>query len=94
MTFPEQLGAFSLYAPEAGSAGWSIAFQGSWLPVLCADRDACLLVAGLVLADSVDATDRLLLELRDTYNRATPPVAVTVEHVLRHAGGAPDDEGE
>lgn len=84
----EQIGPFRLYPPYDGNDTWSISYDGMWLPIVLADRDACLVTAGLVLA----GRDELLPPLRNTYNRAQPSVPVTVDHLAAAAQGAPEPE--
>lgn len=80
--FPEELGDFRLHAPVPGSSrtGWTLSWCHEWLPGCYADRDACLVVMGMVLAYS--GSPRVLEDLRERYNRAVPTVDITVAHVM------------
>jgi hypothetical protein len=75
----EAIGPFVLHPPSGPLGGWGVSWDGVWLPVILADRDACLVIAGMVLAG---ADDGVLEALRDRYNWARPSVLVTVSHIL------------
>lgn len=79
----EKIRDFKIYSPRPGASasGWSMAWNGDWLPVILADRDACMIVMGMVIAGTPDA---VLEGLRDQYNRAEPSVLVTVDHLAAH----------
>lgn len=50
--FPEQIGPFRLYAPSGVAGpqdGFSLSWEGEWLPVVLRDRDAALVLMGLFL---------------------------------------------
>lgn len=79
--FPEEIAGFKLFAPDPDGTGWGIADGGGWLPVILADRDACLIVMAMVLG-GVDIGE--LDKLHDRYNCATPSVNVTVEHLKQY----------
>jgi hypothetical protein len=95
VTLPEQLGIFTVYGPDSvpGRTGWSMAAGGMWMSGVFASRDACLLVAGMVLAD-YGAAQNLVIQLRDRYNRADPPVDISVGHILFVTGALADEDEE
>lgn len=83
---PERIGRFKLYPPvppKLGGTGngWGLADETGWLPLMLADRDACLMVIGMILAG---LTEEDLEKLRDRYNRARPIVNVTTEHLIAY----------
>ncbi len=79
--FPEEFGQFKIYSPEITQEGWCVSWDGMWLPVVLADRDACLVVLGLVIGGVSDDT---LAKLRNEHNRADPSVSVTVQMIQEH----------
>lgn len=95
MTLPEEIGAFTFYGPDSvpGKTGWSMAAWESWLPGVFDSRDACLLIAGMTLADYT-ATQALIVRLRDEHNRAAPSVDISVGHILAATNGLPDPDDD
>lgn len=81
MSFPEQFGPFQLFPPDParGLTEWQIADGGGWYPIVLADRDACLVFAGARIGGM---TMVQVEQLRDTHNRAQPPVAITARHLI------------
>jgi DNA-binding cell septation regulator SpoVG len=79
----EQIGKFRLYPPDRPGGGWQISYDEVWLPVSLADRDSCLVIAGMVLA-GVD--DGVLEAMQDRVNRAQSSRNVThdvIEDLMR-----------
>lgn len=90
---PEIIGPFKLWKPESGSGqtGWVISWNDQWLPAIYADRDACLVLVGTFLMGAFlgdGEMESMIVELQDRYNRARPPVFITVDHIIaRMAAG-------
>lgn len=84
MTYgPEKIGEFKLWPPMPGhdEDGWGLSDGSGWLPVMLADRDACL--ALIVMLDN-GLPYAALIELQDKYNCADPTVDVTTEHLAAY----------
>jgi hypothetical protein len=81
---PEHFGKFKLWPPDPAQegSGWGLSWNEMWLSVILADRDACILFAGLFLGDA----EELMQQLNQTYNRARPSVNVTVAHIFKALG--------
>lgn len=77
--YPEQFGDFRFWPLNEDMDGWCMSHQGLWVPVILADRDACLLLADLMHSG---LRDEQVLYLRDTYNRAAPSILVTTGHIM------------
>lgn len=83
-SIPEAVGPFRLYPPIEGTSqtGWTLAWEGVWMPGSYADRDAVVLIAGLSLgapyAEGIDLMNRL----QERYNKAVPSQDITVQHIL------------
>ena len=55
------------------STGWSLAWSGQWLPVTLADRDACLVVIGMLLEPTREDTELIFGEMVRMFQHHTPP---------------------
>lgn len=91
----EHIGRFRLYPLDTRSGGWSMSYDQVWLPVILADRDACMVVIGLVLAGVHDgvlekiqkrALGPMTLEQVTGRYRPTLPQNVTVDMIIASMG--------
>lgn len=81
---PEEIGSFRLHHVEDGPyPGWKVSWDGQWLSGLYEDRDACLVVIGLMLV-----LNRILVEgglsAVEGMARAQDDTNITVDDVVRH----------
>lgn len=80
----EEFGPFELWQHKRGDpfpGRWAIAYDGRMLPLLLADRDACLLIVGIVLAGQ---SEQVLAELARKYSLAEPITPITHHHIIHH----------
>lgn len=75
----ETIGPFELHPPVGGASGWTMKRDDRWIPLTVDSRDTCLFLAG---AYAAGVGDEDVEDLRDLYNRATPSVNVTAQHLL------------
>lgn len=80
----EQIGPFRIYPPSATGGEWTMSEDRVWINIVLADRDACLMLAGMIAAGM---TDEQIQGLRESYNLAEIPVDVTCEHLLKWMAG-------
>jgi hypothetical protein len=80
----EQIGAFALRPLDTRMGGWAMSYDQVWLPVILEDRDACLIIVGLVLAGTDDG---MLETMQRRVNAIAPGKSVTTAVILEAMEG-------
>lgn len=85
-SFPEHFGAFRLYGPVQGTTkdGWTLSWNGEWLPGSYDSREAVFLVIGMFVAESnTGLIDEMMELLAERVNRTAPGRNISAEDILR-----------
>lgn len=78
----DQIGVYRI-VPCGESIG--LADEAGWIPIMLANREAALLMIGILISRGYHRTMPLMEVLQNTYNKARPPVDVTVQHIVQTA---------
>lgn len=77
----EQVGSYRIYPPSSPDAPWGISHDGLWLPVLCADRNACQAILDL---DEHSDWWNVMAELEQLQKTGGRSGALTAADITRH----------
>lgn len=78
---PEEIGPYIITPPgEQYDEYWAVHKNLSQVEVMCADRDACLMLIGIDMAGSWGD----ILELRQRFNYGPPSLSATTAHLVQY----------